>query len=281
MHRGARRAPVFTDDAHCLLFLEALGDAVQAFEIEIHAYSLMPNHYHLLVRSRHGNLSRAMRRLNATYTQRLNRLQRWDGPVFRGRFRSQLVSNEKSLPYVMAYIHLNPLKAGLITRLQSYGWTSHRTYLGRETAAPWLTTEYFETIFGDPSALHAYVLGLHRGTLSWPEKMEMDSGWLEETGERATKALAPRGATRFVSAGEALRRVEKITGADHGRLRCAEMGPRANPARRFAVWALREGTLMTHREIGVALGMTEGQAAQVLRRLNAKIEPMRSWIATW
>jgi putative transposase len=154
MHRGARREPIFKKDAHCNLFLDLLCDITSLYEVEIHAYSLMPNHYHLLLRSRHGNLSRAMKHLNAAYTQRVNLMERWDGPIFRGRFRSQLVKEETSLPHVFAYIHLNPLKAGLITRLQSHGWTSHRAYIGRETAPTWLATYYFESVFDDAERLH-------------------------------------------------------------------------------------------------------------------------------
>jgi REP element-mobilizing transposase RayT len=281
MHRGARRAPVFHEDAHCHLFLDLLASAVRDFDVEVHAYSLMPNHYHLLVRSRHGNLSRAMRQLNAGYTQRLNLVRGWDGPVFRGRFRSELIENEASLPYVMAYIHLNPMKAGLITRLQSQGWTSHRAYVGRDAGPPWLTTAHFEAVFDDPDELHEYVLDLHRGKRSWPERMAMDSGWLRQSGERAVTELAEPAERRFPSAIEVLARVCAITGAGETRLREAVKGPRANPARRFAVWALKRGTLMTHREIGAVLGMTEAQVAQVLRRLEAKAEPMGSWIARW
>jgi hypothetical protein len=53
-----------------------------------------------------------------------------DGPIFKGRFRSQLIRDESHLPYLLAYIHLNPLKAGLVTRLYSHGWTSHRARAG-------------------------------------------------------------------------------------------------------------------------------------------------------
>ena len=112
MHRGARRAPIFVRDADCVLLLDTLGDVVDRFGLEVHAYSLMPNHYHLLVCTPAGNLSRAMRHLNGVYTQRLNRLHDWDGPVFRGRFKSQLVTEEAYRRELVAYIHLNPVRAG-------------------------------------------------------------------------------------------------------------------------------------------------------------------------
>ena len=281
MHRGARRAPIFKNDSHCLLFLDLMENIVDDFEIEVHAYSLMPNHYHALIRSPHGNLSRAMRQLHAEYTRRVNATEKWDGPLFRGRFHSQMVEDESSLPYVLAYIHLNPLRANLVTRLHAHAWTSHRTYLGRDTRPSWLTTSYFEAVFDDPDALHAYVLDLHRGKRSWPERMAMDSGWLVRAGERAVQETQAAAGTRFVDAVEALARVREITGATTSALRRSERGPRANPARRFAVWALRRSTLLTHREIGTALGMSPQQAAQVLRKLVTRGEPMKSWIQQW
>jgi putative transposase len=143
MHRGARREPIFLHDEHCLLFLELAESVVQKYEVEFHGYSLMPNHYHILARSRHGNLSDAMGFLNGRYTQRVNRLHRWDGPVFRGRFTSKLVRDETSLPYILAYIHLNPLRANLVTRIDSRCWTSMRAYLGRKGEPDWLVKKYF------------------------------------------------------------------------------------------------------------------------------------------
>jgi REP element-mobilizing transposase RayT len=283
MHRGARRASIFTDDSHGILFLECVEGAVNEFELEVHAYSLMPNHYHLLVRSRHGNLSRAMRHLNATYTQRVNLLRKWDGPVFRGRFHSQLVRDETRLPYILAYIHLNPLRANLVTRLQSECWTSHRAYTGRDEVPPWLSVRHFTALLGGADAVHDYVLALHRKRQEWPDGMALETGWLAEGEEAGRRAAVARddGATRFVGSREALALVAEVTGAKPAALRTTAMGPRANPARRFAVWALKRRTALTHEEIGRALSMSPGQVAHVLRRVRLDAEPFRTWATRW
>jgi REP element-mobilizing transposase RayT len=280
MHRGARRAPIFASDDHCGTFLGHVADTVETFEIEVHAYSLMPNHYHLLVRSRHGNLSRAMRHLNASYTQHINALHDWDGPIFRGRFRSELVRNEAVLPFVLAYIHLNPLRAGLVTRLGSDCWTSHRAYVGRDPAPDWLSRDHFLGWIGSAARLNDFVGDVHRKRIAWPDEMSLDTGWLNDSGAIAAESkghVEPTAATRFLPPRKVIATVCATTGATRIDLKRAASGPRANPPRRFCVFALRRWTSMTHGEIGAALDMSETQVANVLRRFDAEAEPMKRW----
>ena len=281
MHRGARRAPIFNSDDHCGTFLGHVAAAVDMFEIEVHAYAVMPNHYHLLVRSRHGNLSRAMRHLNACYTQHVNAMRGWDGPVFRGRFHSELVRNEASLPFVLAYIHLNPLRAGLVTRLDSDCWTSHRAYLGRDPAPEWLTRAHFLGLLGTSKGVHDYVADVHRKRVAWPDRMSLDTGWLneDENGSKEAKhtTVAPI-STRFAEPRVVIATVCEVAGVRRAELSHAACGPRANPPRRLAVFALRRWTPLTHGEIGAALDMSPTQVANVLRRFDATEGTMKTWI---
>ena len=117
MNRGARKDRVFLDDNGCLRFFQSLNNTVKRFGLEIHAYALMPNHDHLLVQTPLGNLSRCMQHLNATYTQAFNRRHRLDGSLFRGRYRSKRVIDGTDLKQLIAYIHLNPIHAGLVSSL--------------------------------------------------------------------------------------------------------------------------------------------------------------------
>ena len=192
MHRGARRAPIFTLTEHCGLFLALVEKVAARHELEVHAFALMPNHYHLLVRSRRGNLPDAMRELNGAYTRRANELHRWDGPLFRGRYHSQLVEDESALPYILAYIHLNPLRANLVTRVDSDCWTSHGAYLGRPHEPQWLTRGYFLGLFGSGAALQEYVLDLHRGKTVWPDDFSLREGWLPRAEKTALRHAQPR-----------------------------------------------------------------------------------------
>lgn len=96
---------------HRTLFLEILSSATELFDIEIHAYCLMDNHHHLLIKTPRGNLSKAMRHINGLYTQRYNRLIKKDGPLFRGRYKALIVEKDAYLLQVSRYIHLNPVVA--------------------------------------------------------------------------------------------------------------------------------------------------------------------------
>lgn len=285
MHRAARRRAIFRADADFVLFLDLLGATVRRFCIEVHAYALMPNHYHLLLRSREGNLSRAMRHLNGVFTQELNAANGWDGPVFRGRFTSRLIHDAAYLRYVLAYVHLNPLRANLVTRLDAEAArTSHRAYLGKEATPPWLTTSELLERFGGPGALHAEVLALHRGKEEWPSAgFDPATGFpTEGTFTRAERPHAPRrrrmgrdDKAALVSA------ICEVTGVSPARLRQGIRGVYGNPERRFAVWALARTTLLTQGEIGALLGMSASHVARDLARSRAAIAGFAAWSEAW
>src|ERR1700690_4073526 len=91
MNRGAGRRNIFHSDSHFELFFDLLEQAHDQFKIEIHAFCLMNNHYHLLIKTPLPNLSKAMGFINGIYTQKYNKIEKTDGPLFRGRFKAILV----------------------------------------------------------------------------------------------------------------------------------------------------------------------------------------------
>jgi REP element-mobilizing transposase RayT len=140
MNRGAAHRNVFTRNRHRSLFLDLLEDLLRMFQVELHAYCLMDNHYHLLMHTPKGNLQRAMRHLNGVYTQRHNRLERTDGPLFRGRYKAILVDADAYLLSVSRYIHLNPVEAGVVKIPSEYPWSSYPAYIGLAKRPAWLHT---------------------------------------------------------------------------------------------------------------------------------------------
>ena len=136
--------------------------------MEIHAFVLMDNHYHLLLRCAQANLSDAIRWLQVSYSSRFNWAHRRRGHLFQGRFKSMLVLDETALDEVGRYIHLNPVRVSglglskkdqqrarvagcpdpgreLVSRrvemLRGYAWSSWRMYAGLEPAVAWLNRQ--------------------------------------------------------------------------------------------------------------------------------------------
>jgi REP element-mobilizing transposase RayT len=140
MNRGLGRRAVDQSDDQRHYFLSLLGDISDRFGAEIHAYCLMGNHYHLMVQTREGNLQRIMRHINGVYTQYVNRGQRSDGPLFRGRYQAILVDADAYWTGLSRYIHRNPLEAGMVTHLAEYPWSSYPAYINQRKAHPWLHT---------------------------------------------------------------------------------------------------------------------------------------------
>lgn len=156
MNRGAGFRKVFETPQHRRLFLSLLGETVETFGLEIHAYCLMETHYHLLVCSPRGEISRAMRHLNGVYTVRYNRLQKTDGPLFRGRYKSILVDADSYLAQVSRYIHLNPVEGGLSRKASAYAWSSYGCYVGEHQAPDWLSRGPVLGLFGNRAPIQRY-----------------------------------------------------------------------------------------------------------------------------
>jgi REP element-mobilizing transposase RayT len=140
MNRGPNRNRIFSKekDDDYELFIKVLKEACSLFNVYISAYCLMSNHYHIVVHTPEGNLSRFMRHVNGVYTQRYNRKHNRDGALFRGRYKAILIQAEEYLTQVVKYVHYNPLKAKIVNNLNNYKWSSHPAYLKGKNDSEWL-----------------------------------------------------------------------------------------------------------------------------------------------
>ena len=158
MNRGrdGGRRNLFFSKEYYETFLQTLAEAVERFDIVIHAYCLMTNHYHLLIQTPRANISRAMRHINGVYTQRYNRLKHTDGPLFRGRFKSILVDSDAYLLQLSRYIHRNPIetKKPMVAELAEYSWSSYPTYVNQAEAPEW---HYRDQIYNLLNSKQRYV----------------------------------------------------------------------------------------------------------------------------
>ena len=151
--RGNGGDDVFLDDQDRLLFLTVLGEVVSRSGWIVHAYVLMDNHYHLLIETPNGNLSRGMRQLNGVYTQRFNSFHGSGGRVFQGRFKAILVEPNGFLLELCRYIVLNPLRLKAVKNINRYRWSSYRATAGEIQAPVWLNTDWVLGHFGRSSSV--------------------------------------------------------------------------------------------------------------------------------
>jgi len=141
MLRGNGGDAIFANRADRTRFLLLLQSRIQRYHHRVHAYCLMDNHVHLAVQVAEIPLSKIIQNLAFRYTQYFNRREQRTGHLFQGRYKALLVDEDAYLLELVRYIHLNPLRAGMVKSLQTYPWSSHKAYLGLETT-PWLTTDY-------------------------------------------------------------------------------------------------------------------------------------------
>jgi REP-associated tyrosine transposase len=147
LSRGNERGNIVVDDQNRNMFLDTVGEMSRRFEVDICAYVLMDNHYHLLMRTRRANLSRSMQWLGATYTKRFNLRNSRSGHLFQGRFKNMIVQNDAYLLQLSYYIHRNPVRAGMVKRLPSYKWSSYRAYAYDDQTTKWLNAELIMSQF--------------------------------------------------------------------------------------------------------------------------------------
>jgi putative transposase len=145
--RGNARQNIFLDDEDRQRFLGVLARVVSRFHLLLHAYCLMENHFHLVVETPDGNLSKTMRQLNGVYTQAFNRRHQRVGHVLQGRFKAILVDRDSYLLELCRYVVLNPVRAKRTRKADIYSWSSYRATAGLAPIPPYLTIDWLLSQF--------------------------------------------------------------------------------------------------------------------------------------
>ncbi len=283
--RGNERKAIFRDVADRKKFLEILSSSIGQFLVRLHAYVLMDNHYHLLLETPEGNLSRAVRYVNGVYTQYFNRRHRRVGHLFQGRYKSILVDKDSYLVELSRYIHLNPwrVRSGGHDPLR-YRWSSLRAYTGREKAAEWLETEEILGSFGQKrrNAQRAYGEfvreGMEKGVkrpweeLRW-QSLLGPSSFVEEIEERflrdreigLTEIKGLRESRKVVGGEQLMRVVCEYYGVEGRDLR--NRSHRYTEAREVASYIMRRHALMKLVEIGEKTGSHYSTVSNAIRKV--------------
>jgi len=275
INRGIERRQLFGVDEDYEFFLKICWGLNVRYQVKLLAYCLMPNHYHLFLRTEAGGLQRYMHELGSRYGKHYNRRCHRIGPIFQGRYRALLVDAERRALDVVRYIHMNPVKAELVDTPGAYRWSSYREYVGEEGTrsvdVDFVLSRFRGTRTGRIRQLRAFTSG--KGGAGYSPEVGAVGG-LIVGGERfvdwVKKEKVPRrrpiNVARWAelqkpSAGlkrSMRRRVEAITG-DEG-LR-----------RKLLVCGLKYSTPLSLGEIARMVGMGSISAvSQTIRRLNAE-----------
>jgi putative transposase len=168
--RGDRREDIYEDAVDREAYLKILASVITQFNWVCYAYCLMGNHYHLLIQTPDGNLSKGMRQLNGVYTQFYNRQHRKTGHLYQGRYKAILVDQDSYLLELSRYIVLNPVKAGIVQRVAQWPWSSYPAMVGDCESPEWLTSDFMLSQFAKQRkvAIKRYINFVEAGVKNGP-----------------------------------------------------------------------------------------------------------------
>jgi len=288
MNRGRGRQQIFVGADYYQAFLSCLKEAHQRFGLEVHAYCLMGNHYHLLVKTPRGNLSRVMRHIDGVYTQRHNRLKKTDGSLFRGRYKAILVDEHSYLLQASRYIHRNPieLRTPLAKKLETYLWSSYPAYINQQKSPEWL---YRKAVYGELGAVkryqayRAYVeMGVDEETQTFYQSQRQPAIWGGKDFKEAAhgKALSlgsevsQKGIKEPIGMDEVIKLVAKQLGCETDKITTAKRGRgQINIGRGLAMKLCQDYSEARLSEMAVKFNVGHySTVSQTIGRINNRIK---------
>ncbi len=251
------------------IFLDVLASLPGRHGVRVHGYALMSNHFHLMLETPGANLSRSVQDAMARFTQGVNRLKGWDGPIFRGRFGSRPVFSEDQWRYLLAYVHLNPVHAGLAKAPELYKWSSSRAYRGSTPTPSWLTTAGLIESHCGLEPLLAYESTVHLGYA--PDHAELVVDCLKHP-----KPKCPPPTTDLAMVVEpphkTILRVASTMGVSLGAIQTQRFGSLPNVERWVAARELTKNGRMSHRQAARILGCSPNSISKMMMNLRRRLE---------
>jgi len=147
--RGNNQQDIFHDDADRKFFLKLMERVSTRFNLQIFAFCLMNNHFHLFVGTPEANLSKSMQWLNGTYTGFHNWRYKRHGHLLQGRYKSVVVLEQEHWLRLSMYIHLNPVRAGVVDDPAKYPWSSYLDYISAQPRFAWLRRDEILADYGN------------------------------------------------------------------------------------------------------------------------------------
>lgn len=157
VNRGVEQRIIYKEHEDYEIFLEMLCTACQLYDVQLHGYVLMNNHYHLLIETTQENLSKFMKYINASYAIYFNKKYKRSGHLWQGRFKSWYVTDEAYLYTLISYIHNNPVKAKIVDKAEKYQYSSHLAFIEGIEPMACLRNSFIFTEFQDKNDRKAFL----------------------------------------------------------------------------------------------------------------------------
>jgi REP element-mobilizing transposase RayT len=285
--RGNEKKNIFKSLQDRRKFLSYLESSVVRYGAIIHVWCLMSNHYHLLMETPAGNLSQIMRHINGAYTTYFNVKRKRAGHLFQGRYKAILIDADSYATELSRYIHLNPVRAGMVERPEEYPWSSYRSYIGKNRVPEWQKTEFILGYFSSgPSFSSGSSFGLNTSgdaKVNYMNFVEALLGKKYPSPLKAATASTILGNEKFVQkiSRQYLdeRRVERdvpavrkltpgISVDEIIDIVKNELGDNEDLTRKVSIFFCRKHSGARLREIGERFGISEAAVSQASRRLE-------------
>jgi putative transposase len=275
--RGNDQKDIFKSQKDREKFLSYLESAVVRYGAVIHAWCLMGNHYHLLLETPAGNLSQIMRHINGAYTTYFNVKRKRAGHLFQGRYKAILVEADEYAAELSRYIHLNPVRVGMVVKPEEYEWTSYRNYIGQSKAPDWLKTDFILGYFSGKTSeaktmYRKFVEDLLDNEYDSPLKATIAStvlGSPEFVNEISERKLGEKRDERNVPALKELTprpSIDEIITKIEAELDGEKL------LRNISIYCCQKYSGAKLKEIGERFGISDAAVSQTSRRLELKAE---------
>jgi REP element-mobilizing transposase RayT len=263
--RGHRRENIYRNDGDRKKFLNKLSLVAERLQLKIHAYVLMSNHYHLLVETPQANIVKAMHDLNAGYANWYRTKYGLIGSIFQGRYKAIIVEKDEYLLVLSAYIHLNPVRAGMVKQPGEYVWSSYRSYSGENKPPLFLYMDEILSKFNKKSDYGQYVLSyledekdIAQEDVYGRNSFLGSDGFIRQAlagfsrGMRSNGEVNDEKELRQISSDDILEVMMTTFHIGDDEIRNRKKG---NVYRKMFIHLLRKHTALSLREIGEMLGM--------------------------
>lgn len=148
IQRGIEKRDIFISDEDKEKFLSYFDFARSGYGAIIHTYVLMNNHYHIILETPRGNMSKIMHYINSSYAAYYNAKRKRVGPLYQGRYKAILIEKDAYLNHLSGYIHLNPVRAHIVKDPKEYRWSSYNCFTSLKNNPPeWLNISFILSMF--------------------------------------------------------------------------------------------------------------------------------------